>query len=340
MRIFLLTDYLGRFGSKYDASPYRSGMDKDQLRRYFAEKGYEAVFTPFTAVDYRGELMADCAVLYTSQEDPGYLYKSYIEDIVLSLELAGTRLIPSYEYLRANNNKVFMELLRKKLGHMWNDRVTSWVFGTYEEMVRAISDFQYPIVIKVASGAMSKGVFLAKNRDALVRKVKAISMSRNYLRDARDYLRAVRHNGYRRESLFRNKFVLQQFVPNLANDWKILIFGDKYFILTRHVRKNDFRASGSHFNYLPGSKAIVPEGIFDFAEKVFKSMNVPYLSIDVGFDGKTFYLFEFQALYFGTSTYNMSDVYFRRNGGVWSQYPNNNPLEQVFVESVSQYLTK
>ena len=104
-------DYKNQFGSKYTATPYRSGMDKDKLNNYFSNYGYDVEFMQLSAVNFPND-WKDKYVLYTSQEDKDYLYKSYIEDIVYGLELAGARVIPSYKFLKANNNKVFMEILR------------------------------------------------------------------------------------------------------------------------------------------------------------------------------------------------------------------------------------
>ena len=43
-KIFFLTDYKNNFGSKHNALPYRSGMDKDLLKKYFKAKGYDCIF--------------------------------------------------------------------------------------------------------------------------------------------------------------------------------------------------------------------------------------------------------------------------------------------------------
>ena len=43
-QIYLITDYQNRFGTKFTARPYRSGMDKEIIKREFTSLGYEAVF--------------------------------------------------------------------------------------------------------------------------------------------------------------------------------------------------------------------------------------------------------------------------------------------------------
>lgn len=336
-RIILLTDYKNHFGSKWDSNPYNSGFDKKLLVDLFRSFGLEAeVLSLCRAKEIKS--VQGVPVLYTSSEDIGYHYKDFIEDIIYYLELKGAIIIPAYKYLRANNNKVFMELIRDQVGYKWDNKLISWCYGTYEEMRNDIDSFDYPIVIKTPRGALSRGVSLANNQTELIEKVKNISRSKHFLMDLKDKLRPYKHKGYKINSLYREKFILQSFIPKLTNDWKILIFGTKYFVLTRHVKKGDFRASGSHNNYMAGSSAILPDGLLDFAEKVYSGLGVPHLSIDVVYDELSFHLIEFQALYFGTSTINMSDVYFEKEGANWKSIKLTESVECLYVYGIVKYL--
>lgn len=339
MKLYILIDYKGNFGSKWGSEPYNSGFDKQLLIKLFKESGINLVFQNFKDVK-DVSLYKDEYVLYISSEDIDYKYKSYIEDIVYHLELNGAKLLPPYPFLKANNNKVFMSLLEKKYAKNWGGALETQVYGTQEDLLMEIDNISFPIVVKEAAGAMSKGVYLAKNKEELLAISSKISKTVNLKQDIKDKLRPFKHKGYQINSVNRNKFVLQEFVPNLKNDWKILIYGDKYYVLTRHIKGSDFRASGSHFNYLAGSNAILPDGLLNFAKTVFESFNVPHLSIDVVFDGRKFYLIEYQALYFGTSTYNMSDVYFKFIKDRWEQIENNITIENAFANSVIKFIKK
>jgi len=57
--IYALLDYKGNFESKYNAIPYRSGMDKKLLEKYFSALDFEVVFIPLSEVinypNYFGE---------------------------------------------------------------------------------------------------------------------------------------------------------------------------------------------------------------------------------------------------------------------------------------------
>lgn len=333
--IIVLLDYKSQFGSKFKSNPYRSGMDLNLLKEAFNKLNHEITFKYFHEIKNNPSFYVGKLILYTSSEDKYLLYKEYIEDIILFLENSGAKVIPSFKFLRANNNKVYMELLRGELksANLMNTR--SRVYGTFEELMLDIKKQSYPCVIKKAAGAMSEGVYLAKNELELIKYSRKVSDNSHFLSDVKDFLRAIKHNGYIKNSRHQNKFIVQEFIPNLNNDWKILIFHKKYFVLKRRNRKNDFRASGS--GLLEYTKDI-PEGILDFSKLIYKDFKVPNLSIDVGYNGSEFYLIEFQAIYFGTYTLEYADYYFYDSESKWEIIEEKCQLENEFAESVSHYI--
>ena len=111
-KIFLLSDYKNRFELKFTAKPYRSGMNINLLKRYFSKDGYELICKQFSDINFDQTIYKNQIVLYTSQEDSNHLYKGYIDDWIYSLHLQGAYLIPQYKFLKAHENKVFMEMLR------------------------------------------------------------------------------------------------------------------------------------------------------------------------------------------------------------------------------------
>jgi glutathione synthase/RimK-type ligase-like ATP-grasp enzyme len=338
-KIYALTDYKDHFGSKWNASPYRSGFDKSLLKEYFQIKGYDVVFVRYRDISFK-EDWTDCLVIYTSSEEPGLYYKSFIEDIILSLERSGALVIPDYSFLRANNNKVFMESLKRDLlGEEFN-RNTGKGYGTLEEALTDLAEGRilFPCVVKKASGSMSKGVFLARDKKELIRNVKKVSRTRDIKNEAREFLRSIRHRGYIRESGYQNKFILQPFIPDLKNDWKILIYGDHYYILNRGIKKEDFRASGSHFNYKAGSASEFPIKMLDNIEHIYNNLDVPHLSIDYAYDGTYGYIHEFQALHFGTSTLEFCDGYYKKVSNEWIFEKKHFDQEEEYVRGLVHYL--
>ncbi|MDZ4121900.1 MAG: hypothetical protein U1C33_05730, partial [Candidatus Cloacimonadaceae bacterium] len=240
--IIALCDYQNRFGSKYFDYPYRSGMDKDHLVKQFRKYDWNLTYVNPASLT-RESHPHDVPVIYTAQEDSGYRYKSFIEDIVFGLELSGYMTLPSYKYLRANNNKIFMEILRELLLPEKYQNSSKY-FGCLEELQSEIVIIEFPCVIKTAEGAGSRGVYLAKNRAEIFTIAKKVSRSMSLYHEMWDWGRRFCHNGYRRESTHRNKFIVQNYIPGLINDWKVLVFFDKYYVLRRENRPRDFRASG------------------------------------------------------------------------------------------------
>jgi glutathione synthase/RimK-type ligase-like ATP-grasp enzyme len=338
-KIYLLTDYNGRFGSKANSIPYRSGMDQKLLTFYFNKQDFEPIFLNFSKVHDLKELK-DILILYTSTEDYGYYYKSFIEDVVLYLQNKGAKIIPRYEFLRANNNKSFMELFRTTFNSLIINNILSWSFGSLEELKDNITKFRFPIVIKEAAGAMSKGVYLARDQKELLKIVKKISLTSSWAHDLKDFLRPLRHLQYKRQSVYRKKYIIQEFIPKLKNDWKVLVFYDNIFVLERGIKENDFRASGSKYNYFAGSKTEFPEGFLNYALSARNELNVPNVSLDIIYDGLNFKLIEFQAIYFGTSTIDMSDIYYQKINNGWekTEISVNDNVEGFYVDSVLRYV--
>lgn len=338
-KIYALTDYHNNFSSKWKAKPYRSGYDKKLLIKYFIKYGYEIEFIKFQNVEFIPK-WKNRIVIYTSSEEVGLHYESYIEDVILGLEKVGANVLPRFDFLRANNNKVYMEILREQLLCDDFKLDKSLIFGTFEELNNAIlnNEIDFPCVIKPASGAMSRGVELAKKSKELLLYAKGSSRTKHFKSEIKEALRSFKHKGYQQESKYQNKFIIQKFIPNLKNDWKVLVYGDHYYILNRGIKKNDFRASGSHCNYKAGSKSEFPLHQLDFIEKIYNKLDIPHLSLDFAFDGKKGYVIEFQAIHFGTSTLEFCDNYYIKRDGKWIVEKQEFDQEEEYVWGIVHYL--
>lgn len=339
-KIIALVDYKKKFGSKHFDTPYRSGMDKTLLSKYFSDNGFEIEFIHFHDVNLREDKWVNSLVIYTSSEDIGYHYKSYIEDIVLALEEKGAKVIPSYKYLRANNNKVFMESLRDI--YLEDCLLKADAFGSLKDLLHKINEIEFPVVFKSSEGASGTGVFLINSKNELIRKVKKIKDYRYLKEDIKDYLRALKHKGYQKESVYRNKFIVQSFIPDLSNDWKVYIFGKRLYIFKRPIFKGrGIKASGGGYdNYLYDMDADAPDGIFDFALNIFEKLDVPHISLDIAYDGANFYLIEFQALYFGTAGIPYSNGYYKEDNNSWIFIEEKLEIEKNYVDSIKWFISK
>ncbi|WP_412752887.1 hypothetical protein [Krasilnikovia sp. M28-CT-15] len=312
-------------------------MDVPQMSQSFADAGIEVEVQSFSDVrlDRRYE---GTAVLYTSSEDCGLLYKSYIEDIVLSLEGLGARTIPSYTYLRAHHNKCMMEALRYQLFPESASVLDSRCYGTFEELAAADLGDRWPKVLKSAYGAGSNSVVKAENREQLLKFARRLSRTYSLGDTIREYRRRILWKGYHKRSLNRNKLIIQNLVPELEGDYKVLRYGTRFYVLYRRNRPNDFRASGSGlFTFdLPGRPDV--DDLLEYSRRAAETIGTPIVSLDIGFDGENFHLLEFQCLNFGTLTAEESPHYYTRTDSGWTAVPERCNLESGFCESILDHL--
>ena len=310
-------------------------MDKQLLGRQFSGMGYALVFRRFSDPNLFLEV-GDASVIYTAQEDPGYRYKDYIEDIVLGLESHGCDVIPAFRYLRATNNKVFMEILRRELlpAKYHNDCL---LCGCIEDLQTEAAKLWYPCVVKAAKGARSRGVYLAKDQKSLIKVAKKVSQTPAFKYMLKDIIRGQKHKGYKAESLYREKFVVQQFIPGLENDWKVLVFHERYYVMRRRNRKGDFRASGSGlFSYDEN----VDLDLLESAREIYNCLQLPTLSLDLAKSGDKVFLIEMQFVYFGTITLEKSPYYYMKTNLGWQQVKTRSSLEEEYARSVVGFLKR
>jgi hypothetical protein len=337
-KINILLDYKNRFESKYSAIPYRSGFNLDLLSECFKKMEVTVSYFNYPDLDFRNKDYHSEVFLYCSSEDKDGFYKSYIEDLVFGLKMSGAIIIPDYIYLKAHNNKIFMEIIRDILLNQNTKTIESKYFGTIEELKKYNNYYNLgDYVVKPALGSMSKGVSQGKDFNETLLKSKNVSKSPLHSGEFIDFLRKYKYSGYIRDSRFRRKFLIQNKIRNLNGDWKVLVFWDKYYALKRKNRPNDFRASGSgQLSYCRE----LPDGLLSYAEQVYQNLNVPNLSIDIGFDGENFFLLEFQAFYFGTYTLEKSDFYFKNSESGWVICEGTSVIEEEYARSVCLYIKK
>lgn len=335
-QIFLLTDYRGQF---YSSTKHRgASVDLERLKNYFENLGFELVVRPFAEVDFRTQDYKDKWVLYQSSEDPGLFYRNYIDDIVLGLFLQGAKLIPSLAQFRAHHNKNFMEILRDLHTDSLVKNIQAKRYGTYEDYKKDFEQIKNgSFVLKSGNTSKSRGVFLLKNIKQKLNLPKLISRSPS-LQNFRYLIERIKTG---KKPLYisnhRKKFILQSYISDLQGDYRVVIYGDKFYVLYRSNRPNDFRASGSmRFNY----DIKLPEGLLDYARQVFESFNVPFMALDIGVKDSNFFLFEFQFISFGQYTLEKSKFYYYLKDNMWQKVFEEPDLEKEIATSVVKFIKK
>lgn len=266
-------------------------------------------------------------VIYTSSDEDNI--RLYLRDVIYFVNKK-CNVIPSYNLLLSHENKGFQELLKADLN-----------FGNlYGHYFFDIDETKLPIpkVLKEVSGAGGNGVFLVKNKDDILdiknkyfsvsKRRKLIKLQRRLKLRYHDFeIYSYRYKGF-------NSFVEQKFIPNLKSDFKILVFGDRYYGVNREIRKNDFRASGSGIlNYIE-----IPEDVLSFAKSVFDTLDNPYLSLDIAYSVNGCHLIEFQGTNFGPIALLNAPSRYRFSNGNWIKEKNNKDLEENFAYALNMFM--
>ena len=332
-KITLLLDYRGQLNMS--TRRLNIGMDLVLLRRFFDDLGYELVVRDFASLDLRSEDFAGHQIIYQSSEDQDLLYKGYIEDVLLGLQLQGARLIPDFLKFRAHHNKAFMEILRDVCGVPELQTVRARTFGTYEDLLQHPPTIGGGLVLKQAAGCMSANVVLVKDEAALKRAARRLSRSVRAWDDLKEAVKGWVRPWHASVSCHRQKFVAQEFIPGLQNDFKVLVYGDRVYVMKRQNRPGDFRASGSGLFEWP---ATPPEALMELAHKVQRALQVPFISLDMGYVDGRCHVFEFQFTQFGPIALEGAPFHFELCDGRWMKVMGRSIVEEEYAQSIAAFL--
>jgi hypothetical protein len=333
--VYLLTESDGFFGQRL--MPWES-MDTGVLKRILSEHFLVRSVT-YTEIASGKVSPIASVIVHSSSQQPEY--KQFIDDVLLYLHVNGNRLVPSIHATRSHENKGYQELHRRLRGIESPRAHYAAKLGDVD-----VDAINYPIVFKDVSGFGSSGVQLVGS-NAELRKA-TVAERRFSWREASRALKRAIGNSVRKHVLRRDvrpfgnyyeplkRFVLQDYIPGLTHDFKVLAFQDRIFFVRREVRPNDFRASGSgrfHFDD-------PPPGLLEFADQLLSKFDEPYMSFDICFDGSTFRLLEFQAVHFGPFVLMESSRHFQRRGAKWEECAGKMELEDVIGESLVSFLKR
>lgn len=351
-KILILTDHLG-----YTFTSLKDGVSKSinasKLKKFLEKQGYEV------RVESLHSIPENCKqkgvfVFYPSSEVNGLFYKEYIEDILLDLQYRGLILLPRFELFRAHHNKIFMEMIRNSLKEKSLKTIKSYSIYDLTDLKVLLPTIEnklgYPMVIKMSSGSGARGVGLAHNSKELRKKVKKMSsiVYHNYstpwysnviLSKAKRHIRNKISKKEEVNTYPQEKLIIQNFIPNLTYDYKVLIFGKKYYVLKRLTRDNDFRASGSGKFTFPVQITLELKEVLNTAKCLYYELDTPMLSVDIAYDGSRCHVIEFQCVTFGPYALQFSSIFFETNeNGEWTSISSESTLEYEIGNSLHQYI--
>lgn len=266
-------------------------------------------------------------LIYTSSENP--VVRQYIKNNLYFIK-DKCQLVPNYDLLMAHEDKGFQEIVkkRKNIGNLQGN----YIFDLKD------AKLDLPKVLKTSEGAGSSGVFLVKDKKDIAeikKKFFTQDLKRKLVKVQRKLkLSKEQYTIYNYKYKKFNLFVEQEFIADLQHDFKVLVFGNRYFVLRRSVRKNDFRASGSgNFKFIEP-----PKEILDYAREITSALDSPYLSLDIAQSENGCHLIEFQATNFGPYTLLNAPHYYVSNADEWDQEKNCKDLESNYAYALNYYL--
>ena len=322
MTVYLLTLPNGSFGS---AS--QSWLQLD-LNKIISKLNFNVTIKSILDID-RLNIKKDDIIIYTSS--PNSSIRTYLIDKLYYLHKTNL-LIPNYELLMAHENKGFQEIMKKH--YDFGNLKGSYIFDLEDQTI------PFPKVLKTTTGAGSSGVFLINDEkdisDIKGRLLKSSFKRKVIASQRRLKLKSSEYAVYKYNKKQFMPFIEQKFIPNLKYDFKVLIFGNRYFVLKRSVKKNDFRASGSgNFEFIEP-----PREVLDFAKQIANVLDTPYLSLDIAQSEAGCHLIEFQATNFGPYTLLNAPNRYVYEGNSWTKEKNDKDLESNYAYAFNYFMKK
>jgi glutathione synthase/RimK-type ligase-like ATP-grasp enzyme len=323
-------------------------MDINKIKNYFIARDYSVIVQKFSSLDLTADYNG-VYIIYQTSETPGSFYKRYIEDLVYFLEQKGAVVMPNYELLKAHHNKILMEMMRSGFTDRALRSCESRCYGSWVDAMKY--DLTFPAVVKQSSSSGSAGVFLATNRkkyEKMIKRAGKVIIGQsirgifiNYIKiSVKKFIKFLQPSKSKflefNTAPVSTSIIVQPFIEGLHGDYKVLIFGSKYYTLYRQNRENDFRASGSgRFYDVPLEEH---EGLLNFARKITAEIDFPIFGMDIAFDTKEYHLLEFQVIHLGTPPLQRSKYWHEYHDGRWVKYDGASDLEDEFSRTIHEYI--
>lgn len=319
-------------------------MSVDKIQNILENDGFTVERCTFHEIVNRQEKIRDSIIFYTFSQKRNI--REYIKDLIYYLDDGTNLVIPSYELLLCHEDKGFQELYKKKINL---HSLKAYYLSNRQEL--PYYQIAYPIVIKSVEGSNGKRVYLARDEQELIQAIDKFEsikfidrldlIRRKYFRKKKhykeypDYSNRKDYEKYKDYVKREKNFILQEFVPGLEFDYRVLVLYDKYYVTKRHTRTNDFRASGAKkfdFDY-----EFDPD-LLNFARQVYEKFDTPFLSIDIGIYDNNYFLFEFQVLHFGINVFVKNSGYYTFENNNWKFTECPPDFEKEMTEALIKYI--
>ncbi|MBN1779544.1 hypothetical protein JW948_00320 [bacterium] len=321
-----------------------TGMNTERMKQVLTGHGFTVEEAGFHEIVNDPGRITDGIVFYTFHQKPNR--RQYITDLIHHLNDGRCLLVPSYDLLRCHENKGFQELYKKKIGL---DSLRAVYLSSYKDV--ADYSFDYPVVLKSVDQSNAKGVHLVHDEKELIRKIRHLDRTgtgtkidlfrRRYFRGKKvypgypEYSNKTDYITYSDYIQKERNFIVQEYLPGMTHDNRVLVMFDRYFVMQRLTRKGDFRASGTKkfdFDFETNP------ALLDYARELYGKFDAPFMSLDIAEHAGKYHLLEFQALHFGISAVKKNRGHYEYEAGSWRFVPGQYEIETVMMEALAKYL--
>ncbi len=282
----------------------------------------------------------------------------FARNILQALKAAGCRVFPDTGDSDHFDDKIAQAYLLRGLGLEAPKNFPLHSPTAVDQWNREVGEF--PVVAKLRTGSGASNVQLIRNADELRRyskrmfgrgvdsKPSAVFKIKSNLASTRSAGEFVQRLKRAPEFLFSRRMAsgrprergyvyLQEFVPGIDHDLKVVVVGDQLSYVARSVRKGDFRASGGGSLFY--DHALVDQAMIDAAFHAADAMRSDCTGFDMIKDPRTGRPVILEVSYgFSYVAQLGANGYFDRHG-VWHDTPLNAPsvlLDRLVNEVIKQ----
>jgi len=244
----------------------------------------------------------DCTAFMWHHTHCDYRDKLFAKQLIYSLEAKGLKVFPDFHTTWHFDDKVGQKYL---LGAIGAPFVPSYVFYNKKEAIEWVNQTTFPKVFKLREGAGSANVQLVPTKKGAIHLVnRAFGKGFPQFNRRENLKERIRKYKEGKDTLWgvckgigrliiptelakmvgpeKGYVYFQDFIPNNVFDIRIIIVGDKAFVIKLLVRKNDFRASGS--GNIIYKKQAIDERCVQIAFNINDKIKAQSIAFDFVFD--------------------------------------------------------
>jgi len=202
----------------------------------------------------------------------------FAKELLYSIRYLNIKMFPDFNTMWHFDDKLAQSYLFKSINA---PMIKTHIFYDQKEALLWINQTSFPKVFKTRNGAGSSNVILVKNKHKARNLIKtsfskgissynkkSVLKERLWIfkneKNFFSFIRLIKSLYYfilplsmKKSISFQKNYVyFQHFQPNNACDYRVIVIGDRAFVVKRFVRDNDFRASGSNKKYYPKNNEI------------------------------------------------------------------------------------